>query len=412
MIEIPDSINIFIFVIGILIAASMWIKTVSDHYDQSPIAGYIILGILLRSLDNGFTLFIEESQYSLELLGEIGIIVLLFKTGLECHYQALKTFFSKAALIAPVNIIGSGIVGFVAAYYLIGFSLIPSLFIATALTATSIGVVLGSWDSAGALEEDEGKLLIAMASLDDLIGVALMALLLEIAPILHAGDSIQYGTLLLQTTGIFALKFGFFVTLCYFFSTWVEPWLMSMLKRYEEPPERLITVLTNSFLIAALSAYFDFSLAIGAFFAGLAFSHDPEMIKMRSGFRALEDLFTPFFFINIGFLISLENITALLVFASLILFIAAVIGKGFFVFLASRLRHIPTQAAVLLGVSMIPRAEITMVIMQQGALLGEWAAPRQAYDSMVLVTLFTCMMTPFILFPLIKRKYARYTESN
>jgi Kef-type K+ transport system membrane component KefB len=59
--------------------------------------------------------------------------------------------------------------------------------------------------------------------------------------------------------------------------------------------------------------------------------------------------------------------------------------------------------AALIGVSMIPRAEIAMVVVHQGQQLGDWAMPERIYASMVFVTLVTCVGAPWILYHLLQR---------
>ena len=52
--------------------------------------------------------------------------------------------------------------------------------------------------------------------------------------------------------------------------------------------------------------------------------------------------------------------------------------------------------ALLIGVSMVPRAEIAMIIGQQARQLGDWAMPPEVYSGIALVSLVTCILTPFV----------------
>lgn len=61
------------------------------------------------------------------------------------------------------------------------------------------------------------------------------------------------------------------------------------------------------------------------------------------------------------------------------------------------------SGALLIGVSMIPRAEIAMVIMHQGQQLDATLVPDHVYAGMVLVAAVTCVASPLILQPLLKR---------
>ncbi|HKK72436.1 MAG TPA: cation:proton antiporter, partial [Candidatus Krumholzibacteria bacterium] len=62
-----------------------------------------------------------------------------------------------------------------------------------------------------------------------------------------------------------------------------------------------------------------------------------------------------------------------------------------------------TGGAVLVGVSMIPRAEIALVVMHQGRRLGEDVVSSELYSAMVVVSALTCLLTPLVLRPLLRR---------
>ncbi|MEQ9552776.1 MAG: cation:proton antiporter [Coleofasciculus sp. G3-WIS-01] len=103
-----------------------------------------------------------------------------------------------------------------------------------------------------------------------------------------------------KTSGIFFLKAVVFATFCYVFSRYFEAKLTQFFGQIEAPPEAMIEVVGISFMIAAIAGLLGFSVAIGAFFAGLVFSRDPDAVKFDASFESLYALFTPFFFIGIG----------------------------------------------------------------------------------------------------------------
>jgi hypothetical protein len=52
---------------------------------------------------------------------------------------------------------------------------------------------------------------------------------------------------------------------------------------------------------------------------------------------------------------------------------------------------------------MIPRAEIAMIVMQQGVQKGDWAVPSEVYAGMVLVTAATCLFAPIVIRALLQK---------
>jgi Kef-type K+ transport system membrane component KefB len=148
-------------------------------------------------------------------------------------------------------------------------------------------------------------------------------------------------------------------------------------------------------IIAAVAGLAGFSVAIGAFFAGLIFSRDPKAVKAVSSFDSVSDLFVPFFFVGIG--LSMEPAAldgAVLVGATLV--VVAVVGKLLGAAFPA-LVCASWQGALLIGVSMVPRAEITMIIMEQGRRLGGWAVPPEVFGGMVMVAAITSLAAPFAL---------------
>jgi Kef-type K+ transport system membrane component KefB len=320
------------------------------------------------------------------------VVFLLFRVGLESNLGKLLENLRGATLIWIADVTVSGALGFVAARHGLGLETVPSLFVAVAMTATSVGVSVAVWRDEGALDSKRGNLLVDVAELDDLSGIVLMAVLFAVAPMLVDGHTDGWVGPVGAATAEVLLRLGLFALGIALFARFAEAPLTRLIARLEPEPDRLVTVVGLGLVVAAAAGALGFSLAIGAFFAGLAFSRDPEAVKLDAYFDPLYDFFTPFFFVAIGLRVDPEGIAAALP-LGLLLFVVAVVGKlvgaggGSLVALRPR-------GAALLGVSMIPRAEIAMIVMQQGAMLGATAVPPRLFSAMVVVSLLTCLVGP------------------
>ena len=122
-------------------------------------------------------LFSESEKWSFGLLGELGVICILFRVGLENDPRQLLRQLPRAVSIWIGNVVLSALLGYVAARYVLGYDLIPSLFVATALSATSVGVSVLIWESAGRLKSELGEQLIDVAELDDISAIVFMVTL-------------------------------------------------------------------------------------------------------------------------------------------------------------------------------------------------------------------------------------------
>jgi Kef-type K+ transport system membrane component KefB len=231
-----------------------------------------------------------------------------------------------------------------------------------------------------------------VAELDDVSGIVLMAVLFAVAPLMHDGHTGTLGLSIGWAVAEVMTRLTLFAAAVALFAHFLEAPLTRFVSRLEPAPDRLITVVCVGLIVAATAGALGFSLAIGAFFGGLAFSRDTDAVKLDAYFDPLYDFFTPFFFIAIGLRVDPQVVGAALPLGLLLFLVAAggkLLGAGGGSLVALR----PREAA-LLGVSMIPRAEIAMVIMQHGMLLGAWAVSERLFSAMVVVSLLTCFFAP------------------
>jgi Kef-type K+ transport system membrane component KefB len=401
MAEQGINLPILILHVGGLIALAILIKSGLKRIGIPSLVGFMALGFFIRLIDSSFGFLTESIQSVLEFLANVGIICLLFRVGLESNLSGLLKQLKRASVIWFGNVIFSGGLGFVASFYIFGLSLIPSLFVAVALTATSVGISVIVWKELNALRSSTGELLVDIAEMDDISGIVFMALLFSVVPVLKNSIQTSLLPLIAKTSIFFLLKLLAFIVICIIFSRYFERSITKFFKKIEVAPDPMLMVLAIGFIIASIAGLLGFSVAIGAFFAGLVFSRDPEAVNMDASFLALYDLFTPFFFIVIGFNIDPHiNINAIGLGA--VLFLIAILGKVIGTGMPA-LINTGWAATVLLSVSMVPRAEIAMVIMQRGLKLGEWAVSNQVFAAMVMVSAATCIISPIILRILLKK---------
>ena len=387
-----EALALTTMIVGILIALSLLSRIFLPKISIPIVIGYIAIGLLTRWLDNGYGFLSGNNLHPIEFLSEIGIILLLFKVGLESNIDSLMEQLPQALWIWFWNVTISGAVGFLTSYYILGIDIIPSLFIATAMTATSIGISVALWKERGILQTKKGQLMLDVAQLDDLSSVAILALLLAVAPILNSSSTI----LSLDMIGMIIVKFVIiligFTVLCIFLSKKIIPYI-KLLKLTNS--ESIILVTSVGFIIASLGSFLGLSIAIGAFFAGLIFSNNSEIIKNQTYYVSLYDFFIPFFFIGIGLKIDPSLLSEYFV-MGIVLLIAAIIGKVVGTGLPA-IRYAGLSGAMFIGVSMVPRAEIAMLVMKEGLSLGQWAVSSDIFAAMSLVTIGTVIITPLAL---------------
>lgn len=395
------TLALYVLLIGGVIVLSLLIRAVFARYSLPPLVGYFILGFLIRWIDSGTNLLAEQGYQVFELLAELGIIVLLFRIGLESNVRHLMRRLPQATVVTVGNILVNGFLGYAVAHYLLDLNVIPSLFVAVALIPTSVGITTAIWDEADALDSPVGDLLLDVAEMDDITGILLMALLFSIAPLLQAGQSLNLGAVLLETFGWFALKLVLFSIVCLLFARYLERPMTMFFGRIRVGQEAMLGIAGIGMIVAAAAELLGFSVAIGAFFAGLIFSRDPEAVKFEASFQSLHDMFAPFFFVGIGLKVDPSVVSAATL-PALVLLLTAVSGKVIGN-AGPAAWMVGGSAASLLGISMVPRAEIALIIMQRGLSLGEWAVSPTLFAEMVLVSAVTALTIPIVVHLLFTR---------
>lgn len=392
---------IWVLLVGAAIVLAASVGSMARRFAVPAMVGYLGLGLVMAAADQRWTLLGSTGREAFSLLGDLGLIALLFRVGLESNLAALVAKLGSAPPVWLGNVLLSGGLGYLTARHLArhlaGLPLDQSLIVAVALTATSVGVSVAVWQARHALNTPDGHLLVDVAELDDISAVVLMAMLFALLPVLSSGGDMAGP--MLSAGGLFAIKFLLFVALCYLFARYLEEPLTQRVARLRHAPERMLSVVGVGIIIAAIAALMGFSLAIGALFAGLLFSRDPNAVRTEANFNDLYAFFTPFFFISIGLQVDLAALGdgATL---GLILLVAAVAGKLLGAGLPAWWVTGPA-GAMLAAVSMVSRAEIALVVAHQGRRAG--MLPEHVYAALVMVSVVTCLGAPLALNRLLAR---------
>jgi Kef-type K+ transport system membrane component KefB len=400
MLESVSIDALLVALVGGAVVASTILTSLCTRLGIPPLVGHLLLGVVARPLGDATGILTEPVLQGFRLLADLVIVALLFSVGLHSNPRALAAKLPEAVPIWLGNVLTSAALTFVAVLWWLDLSVVAALLCATALTATSVGVAVALWQEAGRLPSPEGDLLVDVAELDDLSAMALMAVTFAILPALALGNGVEAGAVGAELSG-FLLRFALFVSFCVFFTLRIERHVTQFALNLPQPPERMLLVAGVGFLIAAVAELLGFSLAIGALAAGLVFSRDPEAVHTEASFRDLYAFITPFFFIGIGLHVAPETLLGALPIAA-VLFGVAVVGKVLGTFVPALVAS-SAAGALLLGLSMVPRAEIALVVFDQGRQRAPEFVGPELYSAGVLVALATCVFVPLLLGPLLRR---------
>lgn len=359
-----------------------------------------VIGELLAGVIIGPSLLdLVQPSEPIHLLAQIGIILLLFGVGIETDISQLISAGGRAGLVAAVGVTAPFLLGFGLSFYLFDFSLLPSLFIASTLTATSIGITLRVLADLKKQSTPEAQIILGAAVIDDIIGIILLSLLFEFSTSgvvnwTNAGKVLLFIIIFFVSAPILAKIAAYVIKL------WGEK---------HENPGLVPTLIVSLILLFAWTAHqLGAPELLGGFAAGLALSrqfflpfgvflHESEQFSHRVEvqMKPIINLFTPIFFVAIGLSLNLQTVdwsSGTLWMVAIALLLAAVVGKlasGFALWKESRF------IKMAVGISMIPRGEVGLIFADVGQQSGVFDAT--LYAVMIIVIAVTTLFAPFAL---------------
>ncbi|WP_114241019.1 cation:proton antiporter [Dyella sp. C9] len=326
----------------------------------------------------------------LDVLAEIGVVLLLFSVGLETRLEDLKKVGKIAFLVGVLGVIVPFGMGGLWAHHS-GFDWSRSLFVAAAFVATSAGITARVLQELGALQRVESKVILGAAVIDDILAMLLLGVVVS----LQGGEGFD----LLHLVGVLGGAIGF-IAIIGIGGARVMRWNSSWLDKPLNPDSAMAIVLALCLGLAYVSTRFGLAAIIGAFLAGMIASETRQQHTLERQVQPLLGLLTPFFFVITGSKIDLHQLTSLeadlmLLVATVIAIVSKLIG-GFLGALSLRPR-----SATIVGFGMVPRGEVGVVIASLGLTAGVFSD--QIYAIIVAMSLLTAMVTPPVLAWLLRR---------
>lgn len=386
----------FLIQLVLILLSARLFGEIAAYFQIPSVIGELVAGIVIGPSILGLI----EISNPIHLLAQIGIILLLFEVGIETDIGRLTSAGIKALIVAFGGVVLPFILGFLLSYYSFDFSLLASLFIASTLTATSIGITLRVLRDLKKQNSHEAQIIIGAAVVDDIIGIVLLAMLYEFS---------VSGEVNLWNAG----KVLAFIILFFFISPILAKIVSVIIKKWDEKsdiPGLLPTTIVSLILFFAWIAH---SLGapelLGGFAAGLAlsrkfyfpfgglflqetkeFSH-----RVEEQMKPIVHLFTPIFFVAIGLSLNLRNVNwespFIWVLSGSLIFVA-IIGKLFSAFF---IKGESWLMQLIIGTAMIPRGEVGLIFANVG--LNAGVLKDDVYAAIILVITITTLVAPFSL---------------
>jgi Kef-type K+ transport system membrane component KefB len=354
------------------------------------VLGELLAGIAVGSVPWAFTRSFA-SDPSVDLLAQLGVLVLLFEVGLHSTVRDLLEVGAAAARVALLGTVASFAFGFGCALLALPDATREThVFVAASITATSIGITARVFKDLGRTRSGEARTILGAAVLDDVLGLVVLALVSGWIANERAGASTSIGGL----AWLFAKTLGL-LTIAIAVGVRVTPRIFEAAARLRAPGVLLSVGLSFCFLFAWGAERMGLAPIIGAFAAGLVLEELHSERFVARGERSLDELIAPIsdflapiFFVVMGLRADVSALAhpRTLVLAG-VLTIAAVLGK-----LACGIGPKTGVDRLAVAVGMIPRGEVTLIFASLGSQLG--VLDRDAYSAIVVVVVLTTVLTP------------------
>lgn len=374
-----------LLVLAAVLLTTRALSALAEKFRQPAILGELVGGVLLGASALGI---LDPNEPAIHTLAQLGLLILLFEIGLATDLRALAKVGGTATVIAVAGVVLPFAFGY-AALMAMGIDRFPAIVCAATLTATSIGISTRVLAELGFLPTREGRVVLAAAVLDAIIGLVILSVIGVVA----VGATVT-------TTGIIrtsALAFGF-VVITLLGGSLVVPPLFRAAKRLRSPTTIAVLGLIFAFSLAALAGLLGSAIIVGAFVAGVLLNRIQQRDEVLGFAAPIGSLLTPIFFASVGASVDLRALVeprTLLITA--VLLAAGVVGK----LIAAYIPVWFKGNKALIGTAMLPRGEVELIVAQTGLAIG--ALDASLFGAITLMVLLTTLLSPPLIYAVARR---------
>jgi Kef-type K+ transport system membrane component KefB len=374
-----DAVTPLLTALVAIFVATKILGELAQRLGQPAVLGELIAGVLLGGSALGI---VDPANPVITVLAEIGVIVLLFETGLHTELRSLLSVGSAATMVALAGVAIPFALGYGSALAF-GVSHLPALVAGAALCATSVGISARVLSDLGRLESAEGRVVLGAAVLDDIVGLVILAVIADVV----SGTNVD----VLHVSKISGVAILFFVV-AVLVGMRVAPPAFGVIERIKSAGALGVFGLAFAFALAVLAKLAGSALIIGAFAAGLVLFVVPQKQEIQRSTTTIGHFFVPIFFASVGAAVDLRALgNARSLGVGGVLIVCGIVGK----IVAGYVPWWFRGRKLLVGVAMVPRGEVGLIFAQMG--LASGAIDAGLFGAIMLMVLATTLVTPPLL---------------
>ena len=366
--------------IVIIFALSTIVNLVFTRIKVPTAVGYLMTGIIAGP----HLLSIIHAEHDIELLAEIGVILLLFTIGMEFslkHLLKIRRIVFLGGLIQVL--VTAGAFYFVSSFYSVNWQ--TGIFVGFLAALSSSALVLKLLQERSELTSNYGRTVLGILIFQDLLLVPLLLF----ANLLGNKD-----VNVAREVFVLILKAIIIIGIVYAGNKWFLPKLLHLIALTKNQELFMMSIFLICLAIALLTSQMGMSLAFGAFLAGLMISESPYSHNAFSNLIPFKDTFTSFFFVSIGMLLDLsfvvENMQLVIISVILVITIKTIVAGGTGFILGHTFR-----GTVLVGLALCQVGEFSFILAKIGQ--SNQVLSNFFYQLFLAVAVITMGLTPFIM---------------
>jgi monovalent cation:H+ antiporter-2, CPA2 family len=386
----PSDLIVQDFAVIMIIAAVMLVIT--HKLRQPMVIGYIVAGMIVGPYTPPFGLI--SSVQTVNILSELGIIMLLFVIGTEFPIAKLKSVGKISITVALPESIGTLLIVFIIAQTL-GFSFFDSMFLALAMSITSTVVTIKILEELKIIRDRSSTLILGVLIVEDIIAISALAVLQSIAVTTNSSAVTGGDISVLKVVVSLAIVGAFMGSILILGSRFI-PTILDKIGKTNDYELLLIVILGLAFGLSFAAKILGLSVVIGAFLAGVLVAESKSAAVARVVTIPLRDMFSAIFFVSIGALMNI-SIIPLFIIPAIILILTSFASKFLIIIGVLTLKSkIDGTTALRTGLGLsASKGEMSLIIAKGGQDVG--AISSSVLPILGVVTIVTTFVAPYII---------------
>ncbi|MDP2561652.1 cation:proton antiporter [Psychrobium sp. 1_MG-2023] len=367
-------------ILAISLALASVLNIILTKFSVSHIIGYIITGVVISNL---FEFNGGNNQHTLELIGEFGIVFLMFTIGLEMSFSRLHKMKDLIFFNGFMQLVGCAFCIFLLSFYVFSLDVISSIIIALAFSLSSTAIVLPYLKRSKDIVTPYGQKSVAILVFQDLAVIPILLLLGFLS-----NNELGLVDVVLKTAVYAVIIIIFMFTL----GKKVIGWLLHFSTDAKMDELFLGSVFTIVIGASLLAHSLGFTYSLGAFIAGMIIAETKFHVKVEEDISSYKDLLLGAFFFSIGTKI---DITSLVSDFHLIFFGVAVVFlmKALIIYFIIR-RQSNKSDSLKAAIALCQIGEFSFAIFTLA--INEFLISDELGNYLILVTVLSMFITPFI----------------